>query len=213
MLIYIVRHGETDSNVHGLFQGWSEDPLNENGVLLAEISGRNMRGIHFDCCISSPLQRAAKTAEIILKESGNPIPVTYDDRLKEINMGDWEHKSADYSMHEVDKRQLELFFNDTFQFSGCPNGENVYQVMQRTQAFLKELTEQDDGKSYLISTHAFALRAMLNYLYEDPSDFWHGRVPYNCCVNVIEVKNGKVSLVDEDKVFYDPEFIVNRYVR
>ena len=69
MLIYIVRHGETNANVNGYLQGWSNDPLNENGRKLAVITGRGMRDIKFDCCISSPLIRTRETAEIILKSA------------------------------------------------------------------------------------------------------------------------------------------------
>lgn len=82
MLIYVVRHGKTNANVNGYLQGWTNDPLNENGRKLAVITGQGMRGIKFDCCISSPLIRARETAEIIILESGNDIPITYDDRIK-----------------------------------------------------------------------------------------------------------------------------------
>ena len=58
MRIYIVRHGETDANNKAYLQGWSDDPLNENGRMLAELTGQGMKSICFDYCISSPLQRA-----------------------------------------------------------------------------------------------------------------------------------------------------------
>ena len=90
MLIYIVRHGETDANKEGVIQGWSENPLNGNGRELAEITGRGMKGIRFDACISSPLIRAKETAEIILRESGNAVDIVFDDRLKELNFGVFE---------------------------------------------------------------------------------------------------------------------------
>ena len=51
-----------------------------------------MRGIHFDECISSPLVRAKKTVEIILRESGNDSPIITDDRIKKIYFGDIEGK-------------------------------------------------------------------------------------------------------------------------
>ena len=55
MRIYIVRHGETDLNAKGVMQGWLDEPLNDAGRQLAAITGREMQGIHFDECISSPL--------------------------------------------------------------------------------------------------------------------------------------------------------------
>ena len=69
MLLYIIRHGETDYNAKGVLQGHMDAPLNESGRSLAAIVGRAMKGIRFDRCISSPLKRASKTAEIVLRES------------------------------------------------------------------------------------------------------------------------------------------------
>ena len=70
---------------------------------------------------------------------------------------------------------------------------------------------KDDGKTYLVSTHGCALRAMLNFMYEYPGDYWHGHVPYNCCVNVIEVKNGVATLIADDLIYYDQDMAIDRY--
>lgn len=212
MLIYIVRHGETRSNVEGLLQGWTNDPLNKNGIKLAEITGRGMRNVHFDACISSPLLRARQTAEIILRESGNGlVSISFDDRIKEINMGNWEGKKFRPGEREVDENEIKMFFTDPFHFRGCPGGETIQQVCVRTQAFLKSLASNDDGRTYLLTTHGFALRAMLNFLYDDPSDYWHGHVPYNCAVNIIEVKDNTIKLIADDKVYYDISDAVDLY--
>ena len=50
MKIYIIRHGETDMNARAVMQGWMDEPLNAGGRDLAVITGRAMRGIHFDGC-------------------------------------------------------------------------------------------------------------------------------------------------------------------
>ena len=84
MQIYIIRHGETALNAKGLLQGITDEPLNRNGISLAAETGRNLRGITFDACISSPLTRARQTAEILLRESGNEgVPIEFDDRIME----------------------------------------------------------------------------------------------------------------------------------
>ena len=175
-----------------------------------------MRGVKFDICYSSPLQRARKTAEIVLRESGNPdVPIQIENSIKEIRMGSYEGKKFRPGERDaiIDEQQLKLFFTKPFVFSGFPKGENIRQVCVRTQAFLKKLIDRNDDKTYLLTTHGFALRAMLNYLYDDPSDFWHGHVPYNCAVNVIEVKDGKARLIADDKIYYDKESIVDRYAK
>ena len=64
----------------------------------------------------------------------------------------------------------------------------------------------------MISTHGFALRAMLNPLYEDGSDFWHGKVPYNCAVNILEVVDGESRFLQEDAIFYDESLCFDPYM-
>lgn len=214
MKIYVIRHGETDSNRRGLLQGGADMPLNENGIRLAELTGEGMKGIRFDCCFSSPLQRASRTAEIVLAGSGNgDVPLFYDERLREISMGDWEGKHFRSDEDGVDLQQIGLFFGDAFQFAGFPNGETIPSLMARTQAFLKELAEKDDDSTVLVSTHGTALRAMLNFLYDDPSVFWHGHVPYNCAVSLIETEDGRPVLKEDDRIFYDRSLIVDRYAK
>ena len=187
MTIYVLRHGETALNAKGVMQGWIDEPLNQNGRSLAAATGRAMRekGIRFDFCFSSPLARARETVEIVLRESGNEIPVTFDDRLREINFGDLEGKT-----HAEMGEAGELFFLDPLRLPAFPNGESVKDVCARTQAFLRELLARDEEKTCLIGTHGCAARAMLNRLYDDPSDFWQGHAPYNCSVNIVETEAG-----------------------
>ena len=114
MLLYLIRHGETDGNTQGYFQGWTNDPLNERGRALAALTGRALRGVRFDACLSSPLDRACETAEIILHESDNGgVAVTTDARLKEVCLGDWERKKFRPGEREIDGEQLKLFFRES----------------------------------------------------------------------------------------------------
>ena len=206
MKIYILRHGETALNATGVIQGWLDEPLNENGRHLAVLSGQGMKGIRFDHCISSPFIRAKETAEIVLRESGNDTAITFDDRIREINFGDLEGKS----LAEAGSKYYP-FYTDPLHFAGFPNGESIGDVCIRTQAFLKELLAKDDGKVYLISTHGCAMRAMVNFLKDDPSDYWYGHAPYNCSFTIIKAEGGKARITDVDKVYYDPRLIVDHY--
>lgn len=104
-----------------------------------------------------------------------------------------------------------LFYTNPFDFAGFPNGENIKGLCERTQAFMKELVSRDDDKVYLISTHGCAMRAMINYLKEDPSDYWCGRAPYNCSFTIVETKNGTPTITDVDKVFYDKNLLVDYF--
>ena len=96
-----------------------------------------------------------------------------------------------------------MFFGDTFSFGRFPGGESAEEVCRRTQSFLKELLARSDDQTYLISTHGCAVRAMLNRLYEDPSDFWQGHVPKNCAINILEAVDGNVKFLQEERIYYE----------
>ena len=206
MKIYIVRHGETVLNAKGVMQGRLDEPLNQNGRDLAEVTGKAMKGIRFDACISSPLNRAMETAKIILRESGNEIPITTDDRIIEINFGDIEGKK----ITEMGEEGYQ-FFMDPLHFAGFPNGETIRDLCVRTQEFLNELIDGDDGKTVLVSTHGVAMRAMVHGLSDEPENFWYGHAPYNCSFTIVQAEGGKARITDVDKVYYDPALIMDHF--
>ena len=210
MLLYIVRHGETDLNSKGVLQGHIDVPLNASGIFLAEETGRNMRGIHFDRCISSPLIRARKTVELILKESGNgDVPIETEERIMEINGGVYEGRKL--SEGPIPNGEARRFFTDPVHFAGFPGGETYDDVKKRTQDFLKDMCAISDDKTYLIGIHGCAVRGMLNCFYENQEDYWQGHVPYNCAINIVEIRDGKAELIDRDKIYYDESYIVDCY--
>lgn len=213
MRIYIVRHGETEANRQGVFQGQTDSQLLESGFDLARQVGRALADVRFDVVFSSPLSRAWNTARTVLDASGNAeAPLVREDRLIEISMGSYEGKRFRPGEREVDAEACRLFFEDPFTFAGFPEGEDAAAVCARTQAFLAELAAQP-WENVLLSTHGFALRAMLNRLYPDPSDFWQGHVPYNCSVSIVDAHEGRMQLVASDKIYYDPALCVDRYAK
>lgn len=217
MKIYIIRHGETEANARGVLQGQTDGKLLPGGLELARVTGEALgrAGLRFDAAFTSPLSRAVETAEAVLAESGNGgVPLRVEERLLEFDMGGYEDKRFLPGEREVDAELVRRFFEEPFDFPGFPGGERVEQVCERTQAFLADLASGALGGfgSVLVSTHGFALRAMLNRLYDDPSNFWQGHVPYNCSVSVVEADaDGGVHLAASDVVYYDEELCVDRY--
>lgn len=219
MKIYIVRHGETEMNQRKCLQGWVNSPLNENGIAIAKISAENMKEIPFDILFTSPLSRAKDTG-LIIKEAceayqGKEIPVIEDDRLKEMYFGEWEGLSAAKENFEIPTsiEEYNLIFSDIFHFKTAPSGESAESLIARADEFLQEVIHNPEyeDKTILMTTHGCCLRAMLNRYYENKQDFWQGRVPYNCAVNIIEAHNGESKLVERDKVFYDLSLCVDHY--
>ena len=73
MILYLIRHGQTDWNKGRKLQGRTDIPINENGRAVAELTREGFKEIPFDMAFTSPLKRARETAEIIL--AGRNVPI------------------------------------------------------------------------------------------------------------------------------------------
>lgn len=153
MILYIVRHGQTDNNINGIIQGIIESDLNETGKKQAEEVYEKLKGVDIDLVISSPLQRALETAEIITK--GRDIPLVIDKRIIERNAGDFEgKKDIGYDHKLVWDYKLNTDLN--------ANVEKVQDIFKRVKSFLEDIKTKYKDKTVLIVTHEATLRA-LNY--------------------------------------------------
>lgn len=201
MLIYIVRHGLTEWNKLKKLQGVADVPLAKEGILLAEKTGEALKDVKFDICFTSPLSRARQTAECVLGDRN--VPIIPDKRIQEINFGDLEGGCVRDAEGNYIDPQVETFFRDPVNFKRPENGEDIFDVIARTKDFWEEKTSDPSltDKTVLVASHGCAVRALLQNIYHDPENFWHGCVPPNCCVNLVEVKNGKTVLLEEDKVY------------
>ena len=96
MLVYLIRHGQTDWNAEGRLQGQKDIPLNATGRRQASENGRALKSLlgraadEFDY-VSSPLGRTRETMELLRAAMGlDPLSYRTDDRLVEVSFGDWE---------------------------------------------------------------------------------------------------------------------------
>ena len=98
---------------------------------------------------------------------------------------------------------MEIFFHRPLEYERPENGENIEDILKRTEDFWKDITGREElsDKTILISSHGCAVRALLQNVYQDRENFWHGKVPPNCSVNIVEVKDGKARFLQEDKVY------------
>ena len=214
MRLYIMRHGETDSNRAKRLQGRVDNPLNENGIRLAREVGERLADIKFSLWISSPLKRAVETGEAVLSENrvSGTVPFERDERIVEISFGSWEGLGCGRDNFELDCDNFSDFYRDPELVSFPSDAESVSSVKKRTLDFLRSTVLREDfktgedglEKNILITTHGFAMRALLNSLYENKGDFWQGRVPANCAVNIVEADNfGNTELSARDLILYD----------
>ena len=214
MRLYIMRHGETDSNRAKRLQGRVDNPLNDNGIRLAREVGERLADIKFSLWISSPLKRAVETGEAVLSQNraSGTVPFERDERIVEISFGSWEGLGCGRDNFELDCDNFSDFYRDPELVSFPSDAESVSSVKKRTLDFLRSTVLREDfktgedglEKNILITTHGFAMRALLNSLYENKGDFWQGRVPANCAVYIVEADNfGNTELSARDLILYD----------
>jgi len=138
---FLVRHGETDLNVSGVFYGHTDCPINAKGEKQAREIGRYLSKVKLDKAFVSPLIRANYTKDIIIEENqyglaaieGGPEALLFDDRLKEIGCGLWENKSVD-EIKEMNPEYWEVFTKG-WPNAAMPNGESFMDLYKRMNSF------------------------------------------------------------------------------
>ncbi len=156
--LYIVRHGETDWNKMGKYQGITDVPLNENGLNQAKACGEALKDITFDRILSSDLSRALVTAETI--RGDRTTPITIDKRLRELNFGDWEAML----FSDIEARWPGLIDEMYLRphLVKVPNGESFKDLQDRAWAGLEEfLNKNDEEETLLIACHGGTIRTLL----------------------------------------------------
>lgn len=186
--IYIIRHGQTEKNKAHALQGRSDDLLNEAGMIQAREAAAWFKdqGISFDLVYSSPLKRAVDTGMIA---AGEHIPLQIDERLIEMDYGPYEGMDLTAPAPEII-----TFFSD-FVNNPAPEGmEPLADVVARAGAFMEDIKDQVDGKTILISTHAIAMKGILEYLTPRSGGSYWSKFIGNCAVYETSLEGGKFKI-------------------
>jgi broad specificity phosphatase PhoE len=171
--LLLVRHGETDWNREGRWQGWADPPLNDTGRAQARALAEQLRGVPFDAAYSSDLRRAHETAVIVAEPHG--VPVVADARLREIDVGSW----SGLTRSELEQR---------FPHGERPDGETREQHAERVLSAVEDLARRNAGRRVLVVTHGGTLRALHDVTTDAP---YH---PYaNCAVLEVRFRDDRLS--------------------
>lgn len=155
--LWLIRHGQTDWNVEGRFQGSEDVPLNYTGREQARKLAKKLDGNSFSAIFSSDLLRAKETAEIIATKLD--LPLFIDKRLQEINQGDWEgvlftEIKEKYPEEIIHRKEDPVFFRP-------PGGESVEEVSKRITSIVNEISRTFEDEKILIVSHGLALSILI----------------------------------------------------
>lgn len=190
-LIYITRHGETEWNKQGRFQGSSNSELTEKGLLAAELLSERIENIDLDFIIASPLKRAYQTAEIA--RGMKDVEIIKDAGLQEINLGDFEGMRYD----EIKKSRGDILriIEDNPFANRYPNGENLIEFYNRVEKTFKQIIADYKGKNILVVAHGGTIKGIECYYKNKKIEKdWIGNVVNNCSLTCIEIdKNNNIK--------------------
>ena len=190
--IIIIRLGESEWNKENRFTGWQDVELSDKGIEEAIDAGKLLlkTGYHFTLAYSSVLRRANETLRYVLKEIGQvDLETIYSWKLNERHYGALQGLNKDETRQRYGDAQVQKWRRDMYEkpplllksdkrYPGhdekyknlaeaeLPLGENLFDTMQRVNAFYEESIEPSlkAGAKILIVAHGNSLRALVAYL-------------------------------------------------
>jgi len=170
--ILLARHGETDWNRDGRFQGWADPPLNAAGRAQARALADQLRDTPFDAAYSSDLRRAHETAQIVAAAHG--VDVVTDPGLREIDVGSW----SGLTRAEIEER---------FPGADQHDGETREQHLTRVLETVERIARSHRGGRILIVSHGGSLRALRRHCVGEPAHRLE-----NCAVYELHLRDGRL---------------------
>ena len=182
MKLYLVRHGQSESNLARRFSGWAQIPLTEKGFEDARRAGAYLQRLAFDRIYSSDLLRAIQTAQTALPGC-KPIQLPL---LRENNVGTLQgHSIAEYEQIYGYHFWVVPTGSDFTRFGG----ENHDHMRNRVRSFL-DMLESDPCEQVVAFTHEGILRCMLDLVLGMQFERHNVRCP-NCTIAVFDFFDGR----------------------
>ena len=177
MRLWLVRHGETEANVAGLYSGHAPTPLTERGIAQAQSLSGLLRNVPLDNVLCSELERARHTTQLILAEREVPLRVMPE--LNEMFFGDWEMRHH-RDLAREDAENYAVWCNDWHNATPT-NGEGFQAFSQRVERFIARIAEYKDSQNLLVVSHQGVLSVLVARLLSMPAAaMWHFRIEQGC---------------------------------
>ncbi len=195
--LFLVRHAETEWNTSRIFQGHLDSPITPRGLRQAQELAERLAPEGIRAVYSSDQARSMRTAQVVAQRL--KLQVIPSSELREIDCGEWTRKSYD----EVRTAWPEHFDNwrNHPERHRMPEGESVEQVQRRALNLLEEVHGRHPGQAVCVVTHNTVVRAVMCHLRGwSLSRLWEGPRQPNCVLNLIELVDGKASLLVESDV-------------
>lgn len=178
-----MRHGETEWNVEGRWQGQSDSTLTPRGLEQARALADALSAEPLAAVYSSDLGRALYTAQEVAKPHG--FPVSIDVRLREIHTGLWTGRLGRDLRTEYPE-DMDAWSNRPWAHR-MPEGESLEAAQQRAIAFFQEVMPGHIGQTIAVISHGALTQSILVHAMGRPlTDMWLKERVENCQISRLE---------------------------
>lgn len=191
MLIYLIRHGESEWNREGLFQGSSDPPLSQKGLLEARALAARFKEHSLKAIYSSQLTRAYETARAIAYY--HPLTAQKEKGLNERMMGEWEGLKRETIIERYEKTYR--LWQRKREEALIPKGESYQNFSERVHRAYLAIVKRESSGPILIIAHEGVIKAILCKIFLLPIQGVKFFRQDNAAVNIIEKKEDHCSLI------------------
>jgi broad specificity phosphatase PhoE len=195
--LILARHGETAWNVEEVFRGRIDVELNETGQRQAELLAEYLSEQKIEAVYSSPLKRAARTAEAVARR--HKLRVEIVNGLTDCDFGQWQG----LHLKEVRDKYSQLYqqWAESPQLVKLPGGESLDEVRERALAVVNGVTAKHRGRVVLVSHRVVNKVLICSLLGLDNSHFWNIRQDV-CGTTFFSYENGRLVLTRHNDTSY-----------
>lgn len=190
--VIFVRHGQTEWNVTGRYQGQSDVQLTEEGRQQAQKLAANFPVDEIDAIYASDLNRAMVTAEAIGQRFS--LAVQPEAAFRELSFGDWEGLTYQQIVENWEDAMANFLQHPDIM--EIPGGESFPEVQQRATTRLNELIKKHDGQTIVVVAHGAVLRTMLTAALHMPLQYLWSIRQFNTAVNIVRYDEGANPTVE-----------------
>jgi broad specificity phosphatase PhoE len=195
--VYLIRHGETEWNADGRWQGFAQTELGAEGHHQARKLGRYLAYQPIRAVYSSDLHRASSTAQYVADAVG--VPLQFDERLREINLGIFQGMTKPEILQTYPQQFQDM--NADYMHYVIPNGESRLQLQHRMFDFWQGMLQTAHapqgatGSHVAVVSHGGSIRLLLLRLFPTHFDVVKPLEIANTSITTIDIHDGDWSLV------------------
>jgi glucosyl-3-phosphoglycerate phosphatase len=199
--VVLLRHGRTEWNASGRFQGMLDSPLDATGIAQAAAAAIALVPMRPDALVSSQLQRALDTAGPVGEQCGLDIAV--DERLAEIELGSWQGLTRSEAKAAYPEEYARWQAGEDGRRGG---GETYAEVGARATACVRDwLDRLGSGSLLLAVTHGGTARATIGTMLGMAPDTWWRLAPLSNCRWSLLADSGRGWRLEEHNAGSPPE--------